>query len=311
LERTTLYKNPAVCFCSCTLGLAAMLAFTLGAGCAFAQAAPPASQDPARQPAPPSNNPEHPSPAVLARLPEQTRQNPHAPCIQPPPGVSWQDYQGPFAKTVGVFARRLERRSVRTPHYKAGAMLCTLEVKDKFVLFVADSLDPASFLTAGFNAGISQAENDDPAYGQGARGYATRFGANMAGNATSGFFKDFAYPTIFAEDPRYYRLGEGSNERRFFHALQHAYLAHRVNGTHMFNFSELLGTTSAVLVSNTYHPNNPRGVGPTTARVSISIASDAGYDVLREFWPEVARKFKLPFREQHEPVSAGAAQPQN
>jgi hypothetical protein len=28
---------------------------------------------------------------------------------------------------------------------------------------------------------------------------------------------------------------------------------------------------------------------------------DIGYDELREFWPEVARKLRLPFRDQNEP----------
>ena len=264
-----------------------------------------------QQSAPQQHNPEHPSRPVVTSLPEQTQQNPHAPCIQPTPGVSWRDYQGPFAKTVGVFARKLERRSVGTPHYKAGTALCTLEVKDKFRLFVADTLDPATFLSAGFNSGISQVQDNDPSYGQGAEGYGKRFGANMAGSATSGFFKDFAYPTIFAEDPRYYRLGEGSDGRRFFHAVQHSYIAYRENGRRMFNFSEWLGTTSAVLISNTYRPDNRRGFSNTAQRVSVSVGSDIGYDVLREFWPEVARKFKLPFREQNARVSAGASATQH
>jgi hypothetical protein len=245
-----------------------------------------------------------PVPAMLSTETAQTQTNPEPPCIQPPPVVSWRDYQGPYAKTVGVFARRLERRSVRSGHYKAGAMLCTLEVKDKFKLFIQDSLDPAAFLSAGFNAGISQAEDDDPSYGQGARGYGARFGANMAGQATSYFFKDFAYPTIFAEDPRYYRLGEGRRNKRVFHAVEHSYIAYNENGARMCNLSEWLGTISAVLVANTYHPDNRRGFSPTARRVSVSVGNDIGFDLLREFWPEIARKFKLPFREQDDPVAA-------
>jgi len=231
-------------------------------------------------------------------LPEVLQKNPAAQCLEPAPFLRWQDYQGPFAKTVGVFARRLERRSVHAPQYKPGAVLCTLRLKDKFRLFVQDASDPVTFLSAGFNAGISQAENDDPSYGQGAAGYGKRFGTNMAGQASSEFFKDFAYPTIFSEDPRYYRLGQGSKRQRFLHAVEHAFVAHRENGTRMFNFSEWLGTTSAVLLANTYHPDNRRGFSPNAQRVGYAVASDAGFDILREFWPEIARKFKLPFREQ-------------
>ena len=69
----------------------------------------------------------------------------------------------------------------------------------------------------------------------------------------------------------------------------------------MFNFSEWLGTASAVVLANTYHFDNRRGAGYAAKRISISVGSDAGFDVLREFWPEIARKFKLPFRGVNEP----------
>jgi len=233
---------------------------------------------------------------------EEVRKNPAAPCVEPPPVVSLEDYQGPLAKAVGVFARHLELKSVHNPHYKPGAVLCTLKPKDKFLIFVQDTVDPVTFLTAGFNAGLDQAQDNDPSYGQGAAGYGKRFAANIAGQATSEFFKDFAYPTLFSTDPRYYRLAHGPAGKRFLHALGHAFVAHREDGTHTFNTPEWLGTTTAVLLSNTYHPDNERGFVPTVRRVGLSVAQDMGFDVLREFWPEVAHKLKLPFRDQNEPT---------
>jgi len=174
--------------------------------------------------------------------------------------------------------------------------LCTLQLKDKFALFVQDSLDPVTFLATGFNAGLDQAQNTDRTYGQGAQGYGKRFGAEFAGQASSRFFKDFAYPTIFSEDPRYYRLIHGSAAKRLLHALEHTVVAQRDSGSRMFNFSEWLGTTSTVVLSNTYHPDNQRGFSSAAQRVGYSVLQDAGFDVLREFWPEISRKFKLPFR---------------
>src|SRR3989441_8521604 len=94
------------------------------------------------------------------------------------------------------------------------------------------------------------------------------------------------YPSIFSEDPRYYRLAHGSGGRRLLHAVEHVFLAHRDNGKRMFNFSEWLGTTSAVVLSNVYHPGNERGFAPAAELVGYSIITDVGFDVLREFWPE-------------------------
>ena len=251
----------------------------------YAQEAPA----PARQPA-------------AAPLQEEGTKNAAAPCVQPPPMVRIEDYDGPFKKVVGTFARPLERKAVPLPHYTS-AKLCTLKLKNKFALFVQDSLDPVVFLSTAFDAGLDQAEDTDPSYGQGAEGYGRRFGAEFAGQASSRFLKDFAYPSIFSEDPRYYRLAHGKVGRRLLHAVEHAVVAHRDNGKQMFNFSEWLGTASTSVLSNTYHPDNRRGFAPAAERVGYSILQDMGFDVLREFWPEISKKFRLPFRGESPPVS--------
>jgi hypothetical protein len=143
-------------------------------------------------------------------------------------------------------------------------------VKDKFTLFVRDTINPISFLEAAFNAGLDQASNRDPTFGRGGEAYAKSFGADFAGQTTWRFFTDFAYPTIFSEDPRYYRLIHGSGRQRFLHAVEH------------------------------------------TLRVSgYALATGMGFDVLREFWPDIARKLHMPFRDTREaPVTATGGSPQ-
>jgi hypothetical protein len=219
------------------------------------------------------------------------------PCIQPEPMVSLRDYNGPFKKTVGLLTEQLERKSVHPPHYKPGLVLCSLELKDKFLLFVRGSYDPVIFLNSGFNAGINQADNADPTFGQGMAGYGKRFAADYADQASFRFFKDFAYPSIFNEDPRYYRMAHGNGGKRFLHAIEHAFVAHTDNGNRMFNISEWLGTISAVSLANMYHPGNQRGFVPSARGVGYDVLSDMGFDVLREFWPEISHEFRLPFRD--------------
>ena len=229
-------------------------------------------------------------------VPLQQKTTNLTPCVKPPPTVNLEDYNGPLHKTIGLFARDLNRKAVHPPHYKPGLAVCSLEVKDKFFLFVSDSFDPVTFIAAGFNAGLSQALDRDPTFGQGAAGYGRRFAASFADQASLKFFKDFAYPSIFHEDPRYYRLIHGSGGRRLLYAIDHAFVARRDNGNRMFNVSEWLGTTSVSALSNMYHPGNGRGFAPAAQRVGYNIAEDIGFDLLREFWPEIARKFRLPFR---------------
>ena len=259
-----------------------------------------AAQDQQQQPAPapqtsPATFPLPPVPEDVNTLPPLPLRIPPTKCIQPAPIARWQDYQGPQAKIVAIFGRRLQRQSVRPLHYEPGVPLCTFSVKDKFHLFVWNTVDPLTFLEAGFNAGISQAENNDPTFGQEAGGYGKRYGAALADQASFQFFKSFAYPSLFSEDPRYYRLGRGTKGERILHALGHIFIAYNVDGTSMPNYSEWLGTTTTVVLSNTYHPGNRRGFDPAAERVGYNMANDEAVNILHEFWPEIARKFKLPF----------------
>ena len=274
----------------CALGVALLAASSWSAR-AYAQEAPISDRQ---------------SPESQAPSPTETTESVATPCVPQPPLVRLQDYDGPLAKTVGVFSRKLDLKAVSPPHGQPGVTLCSLHLDSKFLLFVRDTFEPVTFVAAGFDAGIDQAYNRDPTFGQGAAGYGKRFGANFADQASFKFFKDFAYPAIFSEDPRYYRLIHGTGRRRLLHAVDHAFMAHRDNGTVMFNASEWLGTASAVAISNLYHPGNERGFGPAAELVGYNVLEDMGFDILREFWPEISHKLKLPFRDEPEPGKQGS-----
>jgi hypothetical protein len=255
-------------------------------------------------PARAQDQPPETPPQAPADLPGQVVLNSAGQCVQPPPMVQLQDYDGPFHKVIGTFTQKVDRLSVRDPRYKPGVFLCSLEIKDKLFLFLRDSVDPETFLAAGFDAGISQARNEDAPFGQGGQGYAKRLGASYADEVQFRFFKEFTYPTVFSEDPRYYRMGQGRKSRRFLHAVMHSVVAYHDNGRPMFNFSEWLGEASAVSLANVYHPGARRGFAPAAQNMASDIGLDVGYDELKEFWPEIARKLRLPFRDQNEPPPA-------
>ncbi len=252
------------------------------------------SQDlPDRQDATPANQPK---PYVPADFQELTQPNTTSHCLEPPPLPGLSDYNGPMEKTIGLFARPLERKSVTPSRYRPGVTLCSLGTKDKFILFVEDSTDPITFLSAGFDAAMDHASNRDPSFGQGPAGYAKRFSTDLADRVSAKCFIDFAYPTLFSEDPRYYRLGQGRTRARTWHAVEHLWVAHRPDGAHMFNYSRWLGVSSAVALSNVYHPGEDRSAGAMARTVGYRFAWNVGSDVLREFWPDIVQKFRLPFR---------------
>jgi hypothetical protein len=225
------------------------------------------------------------------------------PCIHPAPVVSIEDYTGPFRRIVLFVARKPEIKTVQEPTLAEGTV-CALRPGQKFHLFVRNTFEPVTIVASAFDAGIEQAEDSDPTFGQGAEGYGKRLGTAALDRVSNDFFHTFFFPVIFRQDPRYYRLGHGATRVRLGHALKHVFVAHGDSGRKMFNFSEWLGTTASSALSNTYHPGNRRGVGAASERTAVSIGTDMGFDMLREFWPEIVRKFKLPFREPHQQNTA-------
>ena len=82
-----------------------------------------------------------------------------------------------------------------------------LTVKQKFKLFLRETVDPFTIMSGAAGAALSQAHNDDPKYGQGSGPYAERFGAAVADITTQNFFSDAVLSSLLHEDPRYFRRG--------------------------------------------------------------------------------------------------------
>jgi hypothetical protein len=249
---------------------------------------------------------------TAAQSSTMTSQSGPEPCAQPARMFDMHDYTGPFSKRLATPQEKVGATSLRLPD---GGNLrpCPLNAGEKFSLFVHKSTRPTAFLHAGWDAGLSQIQNDDPTFGQGAEGYGKRYGAAVADKTSRNFFGAFLYPTIFSQDPRYYRLGSGTGGERFRHALTGVFVAHSDSGGTMPNYSEWLGTASYKALGNLYHPGNSRGFVPTAKRTGISIGTDVGWDVAREFWPEIAHKLHLPFKNreysENHPPSGNSGRP--
>jgi hypothetical protein len=127
-----------------------------------------------------------------------------------------------------------------------------LTPRGKFRIFRQNVTDPFTFVGTAIQAGIGQATNDFPSYGQGAAGYAKRYGAAVADFATGEFMSTFVFPTLLHEDPRYFREGEGSFKRRLGHSLASAFVTRTDSGRATFNWSNSLGRIAAGGVSTLY-----------------------------------------------------------
>lgn len=165
-----------------------------------------------------------------------------------------------------------------------------LTTGEKFHLFVKSSFDPFEWAAAGFQAGVSQAENEFPGYGQGAAGYGKRYGASLADQVSSNFFANFAYPVLLKEDPRYFRLGQGSIKHRIIYSLEQEFVCHTDAGGRAFNWSNVLGAFTSGSLSNVYYPSTDRGFGLTMSRSAISLAYGSVGGLVDEFWVDISHK---------------------
>jgi hypothetical protein len=165
-----------------------------------------------------------------------------------------------------------------------------LTARGKFHLFLKSAFDPATVGIVGVQAGLSQADNSFPDYGQGAQGYGKRFGAALADEVSAGFFSNFAYPTLFKHDPRYFRLGSGSVKRRIVYGIKQEFVCHTDRGGRSFNYSNVLGAVSGGGLSNLYYPQSDRGFGLTMSRAGIALLYGTAGGLFDEFWPDISRK---------------------
>lgn len=167
-----------------------------------------------------------------------------------------------------------------------------LTAREKFVLFFKETADPFTIVSGAAGAALSQADNDDPKYGQGSGPYAERFGAAVADIATQNFFSDAVLSSLLKEDPRYFRRGP---QFPFWHRL--GYAASRVvvgrtdSGKSIFNFAGIGGMALGIGLSNAYYPSRSVTGSEVATRFGTSLVAAALSNILPEFWPDIRQKF--------------------
>jgi hypothetical protein len=158
-----------------------------------------------------------------------------------------------------------------------------LNFRQKTKLALRSTTDPAEFLVVGIRAGIEQARDTFPDYGQGAKGYGKRFGAAYGDVVIARFFGSAVFPAIFHQDPRYFYRGSGSVPKRAGYAISTAFIQKGNSGHFQPAYSSILGSMASGAISNLYRPSADRGVGLVFRNVGIGIAGKMATSLVREF----------------------------
>src|SRR5215470_8823446 len=166
-----------------------------------------------------------------------------------------------------------------------------ITAKRKMTIAYKDSFDWPVYPTAAAFALLYQLEDQNPSFGQGLKGYAKRFAGAYGDQLIGNMMTEGIMPSLTREDPRYFRLGEGSTKHRMVYALTRILVTRTDSGRNTFNVSEVAGNSIAVAVSNAWYPDT-RTAHDAISKLSIQLATDAFSNVLKEFWPDVKRHFQ-------------------
>src|SRR3984885_3901695 len=261
---------------------AGFVAAFLSVSPAFAQdATPPAagSQEPPKSPQTVPGNGQAPPAATTAP------QNPNQ------PGLTSKEQQNvEHEQKTGTSKDRLFWALPNFLTVENADKVPPLTSGQKFKVVGRSLIDPSEFILVGFVAGIGQAANSDAAYGQGAQGYAKRYGAAYGDNAIENFMASAVLPSVLHQDPRYYQLGHGGFKKRAGHALSRLVVTRSDSGKREFNYSEVFGAGMAATISTySYHPNNERDFSDVISTWGTQMGYDLATYMVKEFWPDLRK----------------------
>jgi hypothetical protein len=180
------------------------------------------------------------------------------------------------------------------PNYRSSASLQNyqpLSAGEKFKIASEDAFDRGTIVLAGIFGAESLATNANRSFGHGAAGFGRYFGASYGDLVVGNYMTEGVFPVLLHQDPRYFRKGQGSGWSRLGYAAGQIFRTHTDSGGTQFNYSEIAGNSAAVAISNAYYADN-RTAHDAAGKLGMQIGVDMAANVLKEFWPDLQRKFR-------------------
>jgi hypothetical protein len=210
-----------------------------------------------------------------------------------PPDATSSDAGAASGIDPGGSQAGLDKRAFGfVPNYKtadASVPYHPITPKQKMTIAAKDSFDWTLSLVAAGYAGLGQLTNQNRALGEGLEGYGNRFVRGYADQILGNVIVEGAMPILTREDPRYFRRGQGTFWSRVGYATSRIIVTRTDRGGTEFNYSEVVGNSIAVGISDEYYPGN-RSLGANVQKFTFQLATDAVSNVLKEFWPDVKHK---------------------
>lgn len=179
------------------------------------------------------------------------------------------------------------------PNYRAvsvGAKPPPPSFKEKFWIGTQNTFDYSAFIFNAVDSEVPYVSKSYPEFGNGMVGYGRYYWHGFVDKGIGNYMTDTIVPTLTRQDSRYYAMGTGHWYLRALYAYTRVLITPNDAGKNTFNYSEVVGKGAAAGLGDLYYPSRYRTWTKTGQRWLVQIAiRDGGFDVFREFWPDIAK----------------------
>ncbi len=176
-----------------------------------------------------------------------------------------------------------------------------LTPKQKFNIAWHQFFDESAHFGNAIQAGISQAADGIPHYGEGWGAFGERYLAQEGDQFTGSFIIYGILPTVLHQDPRYFRKGRGSAISRIAYAASRVLIARTDSGNPTFNTCEVFGQLGQAGISLTYYAKQDRNVHGLFVGWAVNQTYNVGWNQLKEFTPDLNAFIRRHSKKKHQP----------
>ncbi len=165
----------------------------------------------------------------------------------------------------------------------------TMSERSRYYLIKA--FGPGAILRSAASGGFSQLTNTPKEWHQGAQAYGDRVGSAMAEHVTREAL-EFGGSVALHEDNRYVHSTDTGFVKRTKHAVASVFVARNDAGSEHFAYSRFGAVLGSSFISRLGEPRSEDSAGDAMVSFGVTMASDVGWNVVKEFAPAITKHFR-------------------
>jgi hypothetical protein len=160
---------------------------------------------------------------------------------------------------------------------------------ERFRYYLKHTFSVESLVRGAAGSGISQWSDTPSEWGQGAAGYARRYGNSYAHHTIRQSII-YGVADVLGEDNRYIRSERRGFKSRVMYGIESTFLARRADGTRRPSYSRIAGLVATAFISRLWQPHSTNGAQNAWNSMGSTAGTEVGFNVVREFLPNGFRR---------------------